>query len=121
MHPGARPPRPADREPGRERRPAGHTRPHAGPHRPHPVALVRAPDADAAADLPRLRREVRRYADSIAKAHGTTARSIAFWNRTSHPSLDPDSPDYEPDRIKIGWVLQLVPGTEIDEDETFPD
>ena len=58
---------------------------------------------------------------AIAKAHGTTERSIAFWNRTSHPSLDPDSPDYEPDRIKIGWVLRLVPGTEIDDDETFPD
>lgn len=57
---------------------------------------------------------------SIARAHGTTARSIAFWNRTRHPSLDPDAPDYEPDRIKIGWVLRLVPGAEIDEDETFP-
>lgn len=59
--------------------------------------------------------------NSIAKAHGTTARSIAFWNRTRHPSLDPDSPDYEPDRIAIGWILQLVPGIEIDEDETFPE
>lgn len=58
---------------------------------------------------------------SIAKAHGTTARSIAFWNRTRHPSLDPDAPDYEPNRIRIGWILQLVPGTEIDEDETFPE
>jgi len=58
---------------------------------------------------------------SIAKAHGTTPRSIAFWNRTTHPSLDPDSPDYEPDRLKIGWVLQLIPGIEIDEDETFPE
>ena len=59
--------------------------------------------------------------DSIARAHGTTARSIAFWNRTSHPSLDPDSPDYEPDRIQVGWVLQLIPGVEIDEDDTFPE
>ena len=59
--------------------------------------------------------------NSIARAHGTTARSIAFWNRTLHPSLDPDSPDYEPNRIKIGWVLVLIPGVEIDEDETFPE
>src|SRR5688572_33438852 len=59
--------------------------------------------------------------NTIAKAHGTTARSIAFWNRTEHPSLDPDSPDYEPNRIKIGWVLRLIPGVEIDEDETFQD
>ena len=59
--------------------------------------------------------------ESIAKAHGTTGRSIAFWNRTRHPSLDPDSPGYEPDLIRIGWILQLVPGIEIDEDETFPE
>lgn len=56
---------------------------------------------------------------SIARAHGTTPRSIAFWNRTTHPSLDPDSPDYEPDRIEVGWILLLVPDVEIDEDETF--
>ena len=58
--------------------------------------------------------------DSIARAHGTTARSIAFWNRSTYPSLDPDSSSYAPDRIKIGWVLLLVPDIEIDEDQTFP-
>ena len=58
--------------------------------------------------------------DSIATAHGTTARSIAFWNRSQYPSLDPDSAAYAPDRIKIGWVLLLVPDIEIDEDQTFP-
>jgi nucleoid-associated protein YgaU len=58
---------------------------------------------------------------SIAKAHGTTARSLAFWNRTTYPSLDPDSPSYDPNRIAIGWVLLLVPDVEIDEDETFPE
>ena len=58
---------------------------------------------------------------SIARAHETTPRSIAFWNRTSHPSLDPDSPDYDPNRIEVAWILLLVPGTEIDEDETFPE
>jgi hypothetical protein len=58
--------------------------------------------------------------DSIASAHGTTARSIAFWNRSTYPSLDPDSAAYAPDRIKIGWVLLLVPDIEIDEDQTFP-
>jgi hypothetical protein len=58
--------------------------------------------------------------DSIALAHGTTARSIAFWNRSTYPSLDPDSSAYAPDRIAIGWVLLLVPDIEIDEDQTFP-
>ena len=58
--------------------------------------------------------------DSIAAAHGTTVRSIAFWNRSTYPSLDPDSSAYAPDRIAIGWVLLLVPDIEIDEDQTFP-
>jgi nucleoid-associated protein YgaU len=58
--------------------------------------------------------------DSIARAHGTTTRSIAFWNRSTYPSLDPDSSAYAPDRIAIGWVLLLVPDIEIDEDATFP-
>ena len=58
---------------------------------------------------------------SIALAHGTTARSLAFWNRIRYPSLDPDAPSYDPNRIEIGWVLLLVPDTEIDEDSTFPE
>jgi hypothetical protein len=58
--------------------------------------------------------------DSIAQAHGTTVRSIAFWNRSTYPSLDPDTSAYAPDRIAIGWVLLLVPDIEIDEDQTFP-
>lgn len=58
--------------------------------------------------------------NSIAQAHGTTTRSIAFWNRSTYPSLDPDSSAYAPDRIAIGWVLLLVPDIEIDEDQTFP-
>ena len=58
--------------------------------------------------------------DAIAKAHGTTARSIAFWNRSTYPSLDPDAPGYDPNRIRVGWVLLLVPNVEIDEDDTFP-
>jgi hypothetical protein len=58
---------------------------------------------------------------SIARAHGTTARSLAFWNRIRYPSLDPDAPSYDPNRIEIGWVLLLVPDTEIDEDSTFPE
>jgi hypothetical protein len=54
---------------------------------------------------------------SIARMFRTTARSIAFWNRTSHPSLDPDSPDYEPDRIEAGWDLLLVPDVELDPED----
>ena len=59
--------------------------------------------------------------DSIAKAHGTGVLSLAFWNREVYPSLDPDAPGHNLNRIEIGWILQLIPGTEIDEDATFPD
>jgi hypothetical protein len=58
---------------------------------------------------------------SIARAHGTTPRSIAFWNRTQHPSLDPDSPSYAPDRIEVGWVLLLVPNLELDPEDLPPE
>jgi hypothetical protein len=54
---------------------------------------------------------------SIGRAHGTSGRSIAFWNRETYPSLDPDSPDYSPNRIEAGWVLLLVPGIEVDPED----
>ena len=54
---------------------------------------------------------------SIARQFDTTAFSLAAWNRGAYPSLDPDSPTYEPDRIQPGWTLQLIPGREIDEEE----
>jgi peptidoglycan/xylan/chitin deacetylase (PgdA/CDA1 family) len=54
--------------------------------------------------------------NSIARQFGTTARSIAFWNRETYPSLDPLSEGYEPDRIDVGWRLALLPGVVYDED-----
>ena len=54
---------------------------------------------------------------SIARTHGTTARSIAFWNRDVYPSLDPDSPTYAPNRIEVGWLLRLVPNVELDPED----
>jgi LysM domain len=53
--------------------------------------------------------------NSIAEQFQTKARSIAFWNRDRYPSLDPDSPDYAPNRIGVGWSLTIIPGTEYDE------
>ena len=57
---------------------------------------------------------------SIARAHRTTARSIAFWNRIQHPSLDPDSPSYSPNRIEVGWILLIVPDMELDPEDLQP-
>jgi hypothetical protein len=52
---------------------------------------------------------------SIAKTYRTTARSIAWWNRGTYPSLDPESATYEPNRIEVGWTLVLIPGAVVDE------
>ncbi len=54
---------------------------------------------------------------SIAKRFATTPRSIAYWNRPTYPSLDPESPAYEPDRIEVGWTLAIVPGVVVDEQD----
>jgi len=59
--------------------------------------------------------------EAIARTHRTTVASLAFWNRTRYPALDPDAAEYDPDRIEVGWVLLLVPDAEIDEDATFPE
>jgi len=54
---------------------------------------------------------------SIARRFKTTGRSIAFWNRATYPSLDPDSSKYAPNRIKVGWKLSLIPGVKLNEDD----
>jgi len=57
---------------------------------------------------------------SIARTFGTTARSIAYWNRGTYPSLDPETTGYDPNRIKAGWVLLVIPGAVVDP-QTLPD
>jgi hypothetical protein len=54
---------------------------------------------------------------SIAREFHTTPRSIAFWSRREHPSLDPESAAYEPDRLEVGWILLVIPDAVFDEDE----
>jgi hypothetical protein len=58
--------------------------------------------------------------NSIARTFATTARSIAFWNRTTYPSLDPESEAYRPDILKVGWTLFLIPGVTLSDDEAPP-
>jgi peptidoglycan/xylan/chitin deacetylase (PgdA/CDA1 family) len=53
---------------------------------------------------------------SIARAFATTARSIAWWNRGTYPSLDPESAGYEPNSIRPGWVLAVLPHATVDEE-----
>jgi peptidoglycan/xylan/chitin deacetylase (PgdA/CDA1 family) len=56
---------------------------------------------------------------SIGRRYETSGRSIAYWNRDTYPSLDPESEDYAPDQIQAGWILRLLPGEEYvpDDDE----
>jgi LysM domain len=54
---------------------------------------------------------------SIARRFETTTQSLAFWNRVTYASLDPDSATYAPDRIKVGWGLRLHPGVEVDPED----
>ncbi len=49
---------------------------------------------------------------SLAKKYQTSGRSIAYWNRAEYPSLDPESGDYQPNNLKRGWVLRILPGQE---------
>ena len=53
----------------------------------------------------------------IAKRFKTSARSIAYWNRATYPSLDPESGSYRPDYLKVGWVLALIPNAEVDPED----
>ena len=54
---------------------------------------------------------------SIAKRFGTSGRSVAYWNRATYPSLDPDSDAYRPDYLLVGWTLVLIPGVEVDPED----
>ena len=53
--------------------------------------------------------------NSIARQFDTTARSIAWWNRGTYPSLDPESEGYKPDRLDVGWTLVLLPHAVVDD------
>ena len=57
---------------------------------------------------------------SIADAYGTRAQSIAYWNRAMYPSLDPESPRYDPNTIQVGWTLVLIPFGEVDPEDLPP-
>lgn len=57
---------------------------------------------------------------SIAAGFGTSAQSIAYWNRATYPSLDPESSRYDPNTIKVGWTLVLIPSAEVDPEDLPP-
>lgn len=57
---------------------------------------------------------------SIARRYGTSTFSISVWNRQRYPTLDPLADEYAPDRIQVGWRLDLIPNAEVDEEDLLP-
>lgn len=57
---------------------------------------------------------------TIAKRFGTTARSVAFWNRDLYPTLDPEGATYRPNVLQVGWTLRIIPNAVFDE-QTLPE
>ena len=57
---------------------------------------------------------------SIAAMFSTSAQSLAYWNRATYPSLDPESSDYDPNTIQAGWTLVLIPFAEVDPEDLPP-
>ncbi|MEO7663492.1 MAG: polysaccharide deacetylase family protein [Candidatus Limnocylindrales bacterium] len=53
--------------------------------------------------------------NSIARIFSTTARSLAWWNRGTYPTLDPESSAYDPGHIEPGWILVVLPGAKVDD------
>jgi Tfp pilus assembly protein FimV len=54
--------------------------------------------------------------NSIARRFDTSGRSVAWWNRGFYPSLDPESRDYDPNTIRVGWTLVVIPGVTVDDE-----
>jgi len=57
---------------------------------------------------------------SIADTFSTSAQSLAYWNRATYPSLDPESANYDPNTIQAGWALALIPFAEVDPENLPP-
>ena len=70
----------------------------ADARRPDPDPLVRPPDADPEPTFALYTVKRGDTLVGIAKRFKTDGRSIAYWNRVTYPSLDPDSTKYQPDR-----------------------
>jgi peptidoglycan/xylan/chitin deacetylase (PgdA/CDA1 family) len=109
-------PQSAGRSPAASGSPAGPT-PSATPSGPTPIPSFAVPTPTP---MPAFITYTVVAGDSlvgIARRFDTTGRSIAYWNRATYPSLDPESEGYEPNRIEVGWRLVLIPGVVVDPDD----
>ena len=91
--------------------------PTASPAGPTPVPTIARPTPSPAPTFQTYRVKAGDTLNSIARRFDTTGRSLAWWNRGFYPSLDPESFDYDPNTIRVGWMLVVVPGVTVDEEE----
>jgi peptidoglycan/xylan/chitin deacetylase (PgdA/CDA1 family) len=56
----------------------------------------------------------------IAAMYATTWQSVVYWNRDAYPTLDPMSPSYDPNSIRVGWRLEVWPGIVVPFDAPLP-
>jgi LysM domain len=100
--------------------PATQVSPTPGPPTPSPSPSFSRPTATPQPTFFMYRVRSGDTITSIAKKHDTTARSIGYWNRATYPSLDPESSRYNPNDIRVGWILLMIPGAEVDPDDITP-
>lgn len=100
-------------DPGRSQIPGG---PTATPAGPTPALTFSRPTPSPAPTFRTYRVKPGDTLTSIARRFDTDGRSIAWWNRGFYPSLDPESPDYDPNTIRVGWDLVIIPDVIVDDE-----
>ena len=91
--------------------------PAASPAGPTPVPTIGRPTPSPGPTFRTYRVKDGDTLNSIARRFDTDGRSIAWWNRGFYPSLDPESFDYDPNTIRVGWELIVLPNVTVDEEE----
>jgi len=83
---------------------------------PTPIATFARPTASPPPTFLTYRVKAGDSLSSLARRFKTDERSLAWWNRGFYPSLDPDGPDYDPNTIRVGWMLNYLRNTKVDEE-----
>jgi Tfp pilus assembly protein FimV len=94
--------------------------PNATPAGPSPVPTFARPTPSPAPTFRPYEVKPGDTLNSIARRFKTDGRSLAWWNRGFYPTLDPESRDYDPNTIRVGWMLVVQPGIRVD-DENPPE
>jgi hypothetical protein len=100
--------------PGQSSAAGNQTAPPAGPS---PVPTFARPTPSPAPTFRTYEVKPGDSLNSIARRFETDGRSLAWWNRGFYPSLDPESSDYQPNTIRVGWMLVVIPGVTVDDED----